>query len=154
MATASLWRQFCAMVRKNSLLKRRMWKTAFAETLCPVLFVGLMSYLRSLSTTIEDPNRMYVDRATVGTCQFPAIPGIPPIEYPCFNDTSTNLQIGNIHIDYLDNDRADRLHATNVRLTPLATNYIIISANLKLNPANHTNAGRLAVPCPRVRVPW
>jgi hypothetical protein len=119
-ATASLWRQFKAMVIKNSLLKRRMWKTTVAEILTPVAFVTILCILRSLSTTIQDPNRMYVDQFRVQECKvylsrFLGLPSgsIPELVYPCFDED--NPQAGNIHVEFSDNDPS-RLHPTSVSI--------------------------------------
>jgi ABC-type lipoprotein export system ATPase subunit len=91
------------MLKKNYILKRRMPKTTFLEIITPVILVGALCILRTQSTAVEEPKRMYVDTARVGQC---GVPGL--FEYPCFEENNT--QAGNILVNLDDNNRELHLH--------------------------------------------
>ncbi|XP_078615923.1 cholesterol transporter ABCA5-like isoform X2 [Branchiostoma floridae x Branchiostoma japonicum] len=52
---ARFWQQLKALVRRNCLLKMRHRKETFQEILYPLYFVGILAFVRAITTTVADP---------------------------------------------------------------------------------------------------
>eukprot|EP00058_Branchiostoma_floridae_P016823 XP_002602311.1 hypothetical protein BRAFLDRAFT_127318 [Branchiostoma floridae] len=52
---ARFWQQLKALVRRNCLLKMRHRKETFQEIFYPLYFVGILAFVRAITTTVADP---------------------------------------------------------------------------------------------------